>query len=389
MTQVARLIEGFEQGSLHFGIVLGLIALPYLFNYSLYSLTVFQWASLVHNSRLSKDPFSRFKKRYAATAVSMGTCMVVAGALFFVIDLSHQYVAIVIVTLTLILMFGYFVYGLVLASKVAKMAEDKLAQARRFERMVYLVTISMFLSCCSNIFMLSLRRSIYLFFLFSLIFDACGLTAILYMLKNKVRKMASPATTSTSKGSRGGTRRRRTGGGSSVVSQPHSSIGRQGKMLQSSSIGGTSVQMSKIQMKLGSSGGGAVVSGRIESFGQQRGRIDSIEQGRSYAQGQSGSKRHYQIATSVDSVDQNFLQRDSKGSFAKDTARKSEDSLVDCRVSRPSTAMTGSGLGSQHRDNSTITPSNGRGTRSAKVNEKIPFCDGGDSKEANKVNLII
>eukprot|EP00466_Bigelowiella_natans_P009441 jgi/Bigna1/90004/estExt_fgenesh1_pg.C_600027 len=195
---VARLIDGFEHARMHFGISLGIIALPYYISFTLYCLIVFQWASVIHNARLSKNPFEQFQKRFILTSTLLGGSVLVVGLLFFLLDLPPYVVSSIIVGLSLLLMVAYLLYGILLAYKVSSSANaDKATTAHRFQRLVLFVTIHMFLSCCCSIAMLS-GRDIYIFFLVALFCDACALAVVIYMLKGKVRNAAYGGSVSSS-----------------------------------------------------------------------------------------------------------------------------------------------------------------------------------------------
>mmetsp|Transcript_7266 Transcript_7266/g.11437 ORF Transcript_7266/g.11437 Transcript_7266/m.11437 type:complete len:376 (-) Transcript_7266:124-1251(-) len=324
---------------MHYGITLGIVALPYILSYYLYSLILFQWVCLVHNSRLSKNPFENFKKRYRATATSMGGGILVVGILFFAINLQPWIVASVIVGLSLVFILGFFIYGVTLSSMVLENLSDKL-KAQRFERMVYWITGSMFLSCCCNLIML-VGKEMYIFLLFSLCLDASSLAAVLYMFKDTVRKIA----------------------GSSVESSSSRGIGRRVSRRNARRSGDTRTQESipmgfisrpRVQMSISNTRNlhstAACTRGRISSINQQRGRIMSIDQPRHHSymleQSKSLSRPTSQLASSIlGSSENRRLVDESTPRVGSDVKRRltntdSNISFASSHISVPSTTST-------------------------------------------------
>eukprot|EP00466_Bigelowiella_natans_P001240 jgi/Bigna1/89089/estExt_fgenesh1_pg.C_430087 len=227
---VARLVDGFEHARMHFGISLGIIALPYYIGFTLYCLIIFQWVSVIHNARLSKNPFEQFQRRFIMTSAFLGVSVVAAGLAFFLLDLPPYAITGVIVGISLLLMVAYLVYGMLLAAKVSGKANPtKAATARRFRRLVFCVTVPMFLSSCCSIAMQA-GNEIYVFFLAALFCDAAALAVVVYMLKGKVRTAANGGSesSSTSRRRRGRTHRSRTGHASSQHSRYGSHLSRTG-----------------------------------------------------------------------------------------------------------------------------------------------------------------
>eukprot|EP00466_Bigelowiella_natans_P007509 jgi/Bigna1/146481/aug1.115_g21189 len=295
---------------------------------------------MVHNSRLSKNPFENFKKRYRATATSMGGGVVVVGVLFYAINLRPWIIASAIVGISFALMFGFFVYGMRLSSMVLEKLND-MRKAQRFERMVYWVTGSMFLSCCCNIIMLA-GREIYILFLFSLCSDVSSLTAVLYMFKDNVSKLAGNSAKSSS--SRATERR----GGS------HLNGKRSGPLNRESNPMGHVSSRHRVQMSISHTRNStmAYTRGRIVSMDQQRGRLVSTDQPRQRScmlnQSGSASRSASKVGSSIASDNQGLEMSTSstsrKGSEAKRrlTNIGSNASITRFRISSPSpTRMRG------------------------------------------------
>eukprot|EP00466_Bigelowiella_natans_P009464 jgi/Bigna1/141072/aug1.60_g15780 len=269
---VARLIDGFEHARMHFGISLGIITLPYYIGFTLYCLIVFQWASVIHNARLSKNPFEQFQKRFILTSTLLGGSVLVVGLLFYLLDLPPYVVSSIIVGLSLLLMVAYLLYGMLLASKVSSSANaDKAATAHRFQRLVLFVTIPIFLSCCCSIAML-FGREIYTLYLFALFCDACALAVIIYMIKGKVNNVV--------KGSSGGSSMRRRRGKTHRSSQDstHSRHSRHHSRHESQRIGRSRLSSTHMEREALSRDSRAVSGSRLGVVSRMKmGQENTIE----------------------------------------------------------------------------------------------------------------